>query len=219
MKFRSALFLLACFSLLAGPAFGQERFVDINGFAVWADPAGRSSFQFGEETSDLEDIEFDSERGWGASVNVYWSNRLSTEFALSIVEPDLRVDDPIRGRAVFTEPLEMMPVTAVLQYHFLGSNRLDPYIGVGAGYVIFQDIEGADDVSEIEFERVDFEDDIALVANAGLRIGFTQSLGIYLDAKYMPLDATAVVVEGGFGEEQRVNVDPLILAAGLSFSF
>ncbi|HEU4523152.1 MAG TPA: OmpW family outer membrane protein [Thermoanaerobaculia bacterium] len=218
MKFRSSLLFLAVL-LLAVPTFAQDRFIDINAFAVWANPNGSSSFQFGEDVSDLEDIEFDSERGWGASVNVYWSDRVSTEFALSLVEPDLNVSSPTRGRILFTEPLEMMPVTAVLQYHFLGSSRFDPYVGVGGGYVLFQDIERREDIDEVEFDRVDFEDDIGFVANAGLRIGFTPNVGIYLDAKYMPLNTTAVVVNGGFAEDQRVNVDPLILAAGISFSF
>ena len=215
--FRSSLFLVACLSLFAGPAFGQERFIDINAFAVWASPNGESSIDF-EDANDPGDVEFDSDQGFGVSVNVFWTDRISTEFAGSIIDPELQVSD--RPRIVLTEPLEMIPITAVLQFHLLPGSRFDPYVGVGAGYVIFQDIEDENDLDDIDFETIDFDDDVSLVVNAGVRIGFTPNLGIYLDGKYMPLETSATpVFADGRLEGQDIAIDPLILAAGLSFSF
>ena len=211
-----------CFALLllTVPALAQERYIDINGYVAWANPSGESSVQFADDGNDLNDVEFDSSQGYGASVNVFWSDRISTEFALSLIEPELQVQDVGRTRVIFNEPLEMIPVTAVLQFHLLPGSRFDPYVGVGAGYVIFDDVEDTDDLDEIDFERIDFEDDVGLVVNAGVRVGFTRNFGLYLDGKYMPLDAGATAVfAGGQNEGQDITIDPLILAAGLSFSF
>lgn len=220
MRARLVLVTLFAVSLLAFPAAAQERFIDINVFGTWVDSSGDSALQFGGDVNDVGDIDFDSDQGYGASVNVFWSNRISTEFALSVVDPDLNVNSPARGRIVFTEPLEMMPLTAILQFHLLGSSRFDPYVGVGGGYLLFQDIEDQNDLDDIDFERIDFEDDIGLVVNAGFRIGMTDNFGIYLDGKYMPLETTATpVFTGGPDEEIDIAINPLILAAGISFSF
>lgn len=219
MHFHRALFVVLSLSLIAVPAAARDRFVDISVFATWVDSSGESALDF-DGVSSPADIEFDSDQGFGAAVNVFWSNRVSTEFAISIVDPNLNINDPSRGRIVFSEPLEMMPITAVLQFHLLGASRFDPYVGVGGGYVIFQDIEDPRDLDELDVDAIDFEDDIGLVYNAGVKIGLTQNFGLYLDAKYMPLESAArPVVVGGSAQRVDVAIDPLILAAGISFSF
>ena len=81
-------------------------------------------------STDFEDgeiAEFDSEQGYGLGLNVFWSNRVSTEFAASVVEPDLalRATDPSIPSGV-VGGLEMMPLTATLQFHFNPDGRFDP---------------------------------------------------------------------------------------------
>jgi outer membrane protein W len=220
MRHRIVLISLLSVSLMTFPAAAQDRFIDINAFATWVDSSGDSALRLGDNIDDVGDIDFESDQGFGASVNVFWSNRISTEFAMSVIDPDLNVNSPSRGRIVFTEPLEMMPITAVLQLHLLGSSRFDPYVGVGGGYILFEDIEDRNDLDDIDFERIDFEDDIGLVLNAGFRLGLTENFGIYLDGKYMPLETAATpVFTDGPDEEVDIAINPLILAAGISFSF
>lgn len=206
-------------SLLAFPVCAQDRLVDISAFGTFVYPSGRSSFQFGGDLSDLENIDIETDQGYGAAVNVFWSNRISTEFAASVVDPELILSRNT-DRAQTRETLQMIPLTAVLQFHLFGARRIDPYIGVGGGYILFDDVENTNDFDDIDFERIDFEDDIGLVANAGLKIGLSSSFGLYVDAKYIPLRANArPVFAGSPGDEQEVNIDPLIIAAGISFSF
>src|SRR5688500_8554313 len=157
MFVRRYLTLVFVLSLLALPAAAQDRFIDISVFATWVNANGESTFRLNEGVDDPRDIEFDSDQGYGAAVNVFWSNRISTEFAISMVDPALNINQPSRGRIVFSEPLEMMPITAVMQFHLLGASRFDPYVGVGGGYVIFQDIDDPDDVDDIDFDGIDFE--------------------------------------------------------------
>ena len=220
MTRRNAALIALSLSLVSFPALAQDRTVDLSVFAAWGSPNGSSSFEIADDPDDIDDIEFDADQGWGAAVNVFWSDRISTEFAASLIDPEITVTDIGRSRIIFSEPLEMIPLTAILQYHFLGKSRFDPYIGVGAGYVLFQDINDENDLDEVDFDSIDLEDDFAVVANAGLRIGFTDSLGIYLDAKYIPVTAEATAIVPGLPEAtQDIDIDPLILAAGISLSF
>lgn len=205
--------------LLSAPALAQDRSIDISVFGTWVDSSGRSTFQIGDDISNLEEVEFDSDFGYGLAVNVFWTPRISTEFAAALLEPDFIISE--RPRAVTRiEPLEMMPLTAVLQYHFSPRSTLDFYVGAGAAYVIFDEIEDTDDIDDIEFDSIDFDDDVGLVVNAGLGWAFTPAFGLYLDAKYVPLDAAATaVVAGRPRDAQEIKVDPLMLSAGLTFRF
>ena len=220
MKLRNAVLVALSLSFFSFPAFAQDRTVDLSVFAAWASPNGRTSFEIADNPNDFDDIEFDSDQGYGAAVNVFWSDRISTEFAASLIDPEINIADAGRSRIVFNEPLEMIPLTAILQYHFLGSGRFDPYIGVGAGYVLFQDINDENELDDVDFDSIDLEDDFAFAANAGLKIGFTDNFGLYLDAKYIPVTAEATaIVPGSPDATQEIDIDPLILAAGISFSF
>lgn len=214
MKFSRLLILLA---LAAGvtPALAQNRLIDLSAFATWVDPSGENSFRFDPGGSDVQ-TDFDADQGWGVAVNVFWSNRISTEFAAAMVEPDLN----IRSAVPFSEGLQMMPLTAVLQFHLLPRSGFDPYVGVGAAYVIFDDIEGSEDLDEVNIDAIDFDDDVGLVLNAGVSWALSRGFGLYLDGKYVPIESAArAVFTQGPGQETDIEINPLMLSAGLSFRF
>jgi outer membrane protein len=210
------LLFLSLIALLTAPAFAQSRSVDLTGWVTFVDPSGSTDFEDGEIA------EFDSEQGYGLGLNVFWSSRVSTEFAASVVEPDLqlRATDPsIPDGAV--GGLEMMPLTATLQFHFNPDGRFDPYLGAGLAYVLFDDVEG-EALDDIGLDSIDFEDDYGYVANAGVSIDLTESFAINLDAKYVPVSAAARGVIAGdeeFTDEVDFDVNPFILAAGVSLQF
>lgn len=198
---------------LSLPAFAQRRFLDLSANAVWVDPSNSGSF---EDLADPATIDFDPSVGYGAAANVFFSDRVSIEFAISRVDSDTTV----RRRAV-TAPggnLQMMPVTAVMQFHFAPNGFIDPYIGAGAAYVLFDDVE-ANGVSGLE--SIDFEDDAGLAINAGLGIRLGERFGLVIDGKYVPLESNAKAVVLGTGQtsEGKVNISPIILSAGLSLRF
>lgn len=198
---------------LSLPAFAQRRFFDLTGSAVWVDPTNSGSF---EDLTDPTTIDFDSSAGYGVSANVFFSDRVSAEFALSRVDSE----STVRRRAVTTPGgnLEMMPVTAVLQFHFAPNGFIDPYVGAGAAYVLFDDVE---DNGLSGLESIDFEDDAGLAINAGLGIRLGERFAIVVDGKYVPLEsnAKAVVLGSGQTSEGKVDISPIILSAGLSLRF
>lgn len=196
---------------LSVPAFAQRSF-DLTGNVVWLDPSGGGSF---EDLQDPTDIEFEPSVGYGLAANIFFSDRVSAEFAIARVSPEAQV----RRRAVGGRPgqLDMMPVTAVLQFHLAPNAFIDPYIGGGAAYVLFDDY----DSNGVEnLDRIDVEDDVGFAINAGVGIRLGGRLGLTIDAKYVPLEANATAVNvTGPDTEGRIDVSPIIVSAGLTLRF
>lgn len=198
---------------LATPVLAQQRFFDLSANAVWVDPTNEGSFK---DLSDPATIDFDPSVGYGASANIFFSDRFSVELAISRV----KTDTTIRRRAVSSPggELEMMPVTAVVQWHFAPNSFIDPYIGAGAAYVLFDDVK---DNGLSGLDQIDLKDDAGLAVNAGLGIKLGNRFGIVIDGKYVPLESNAKAVVLGTGEttEGKVDISPIIVSAGLSLRF
>lgn len=199
---------------LVTPAVAQERFFDLTGNVVWLDTSGAGTFQ---DLGDPTDIEFEGSMGYGLAANIFLGDRISTEFAVARVDSEATVG---RRRVVgpFAAQVQMMPVTAVVQFHFAPRGVIDPYIGAGAAYMIFDDV----DANGFEgIDRIDFDDDAGLAINAGIGIRLGNRFGLTLDGKYVPLESNgrATYVGGPEGTEFQVDVNPIILSAGLSLRF
>lgn len=205
--------VLALALLLPLSASAQGRFFDLSANAVWVDPSNNGSFS---DLADPATIDFDGDVGYGASANIFFSDRFSVEFAISRVSTGTTV----RRRAVANPggDLEMMPVTGVVQWHLIPNGFLDPYVGAGAAYVLFDDIRD-NGVSGIE--RINFQDDAGLALNAGVGIRLGNRFGIVVDGKYVPLEsnARATVLGSGQTSESKVDISPIILSAGISLRF
>jgi outer membrane protein W len=204
--------------LSAVPALAQDRAFDITAFAVWVDPNSEGTFDSQTPNQPLN-VEFDGDLGYGLSANIFWGNRISTEFGISRVEPEPR----FRTRAVnITGPdsIEMMPITAVVQFHLAPNGVIDPYIGAGAAYVLFNDVDSIGDLDDAGVSRIDFEDDAGLVVNAGLSLRFSPRLALNVDGKYVPVSssATATYVTGP-ASETDIDINPVMFSAGLQFRF
>ena len=200
--------------VIALPLAAQRRFLDLTGSVVWADPTGNGTF---EDLQDPAEIEFEGSVGYGAAANFFLSDRISLEVAASLVSPETQIR---RQRAVGAGggDLEMIPITGILQFHLLPNAAIDPYIGAGAAYVLFEDFEttGTSGV-----QNIDFREDVALAVNAGVGIRLGQRFGLLLDAKYVPVESEAeAIVVGGTGRtESRIDVSPILLSAGLQLRF
>jgi outer membrane protein len=210
MRYAVAALLALSFSV---PALAQRSF-DLTGNVVWVDATGGGSF---EDLADPADIEFDGDIGYGLAANIFFGDRLSAEFAISRVSPDARLRRRAVGAGATTGSVDIMPVTAVLQWHFAPNGFIDPYVGGGAAYVLF---DNYDNQGVSNLDRVDIEDDVGFAVNAGLGIRLGGRLGLNFDAKYVPLEANATAVAiTGPETEGRVDVSPIILSAGLSLRF
>ena len=209
MKRIIPVFLL--FLLAVPAAFAQSRAFDLTGSAVWVDPTSEGTFN----SSDPTTVNFDGTLGYGIAANVFWTNRISTEFAVARVSPQTTA----RRRAAGASggDIVMMPITAVLQFHLAPNGTLDPYIGAGAAYVLFDDFN-ANGLNGVR--RIELKDDAGLALNAGLGIRLGSRFGILLDGKYVPLKSSATAVYAtGPNTTADIDINPVILSAGLQIRF
>jgi outer membrane protein len=202
--------------IAAVPMSAQSRGFDLTGYVSWVDTSSEGTFD--DTTANPVDVNFDGTLGYGLAANVFFGDRISTEFAIVRVESDVSV----RQRAVNNvgdTQAELMPITAVLQFHLAPNGRFDPYIGAGAAYVLIDDVDAPDELNNLDFESLDFDDDVGLALNAGLGIKITDNLGLTFDAKYVPLESSARAVRTGDTADVKFDINPVILSGGLSLRF
>jgi outer membrane protein W len=115
----------------------------------------------------------------------------------------------------------MIPLTAVLRYNFAPDGFLNPYVGAGAAYVLFDNLSDASDFGNLNLRSIDFKDDAGLALNAGVMLSLGKSVALVVDGKYVPLEssATAVYAPNGATSETRVKINPVIFSGGISFRF
>jgi len=209
-----ALFIAA--PLSAQYQYQQSRSTD---FTVWysiVEPAADSDYRF----TNLNSIDLDSEKGYGAALNIFWSSRFSTEFAAYTYKPAAYSRGDFEGPPVSFGELKMIPITGTLQFHFAPNGRFDPYIGAGVAYVLFDNLKSRDDLGDIDFDSINFEDDYGYVANVGFSFDMTPSIALNVEGKYVPIESAATAVfPDAPGQNFQFKVNPLILSAGISLQF
>ena len=208
---------LVLFVLVTVPMSAQGRFFDLTGYASWVDTSSEGTFD--EDSADPIDINFDGTLGYGIAANIFFGERISTEFAIMRVENDVQFRQRAVANANADTQAELMPITGVLQFHFIPNGAIDPYVGVGAAYVLIDDVDAPDELNNIDFESIDFDDDVGLAVNAGLGIRLTNNFGLTLDAKYVPLESSARAVSTVGEQDVTFDMNPVILSAGLSLRF
>lgn len=203
-------------TLLLVPSAAAQRSFDLGANVVWFDPTGGGTF---EDLADPAELDIEADVGYGLSANIFFGDRISAEFAVARIESETNVT---RRRAVAGSgpggTLTFQPVTAVLQFHFAPNGFIDPYVGAGAAYVLY-DFSESQGVHNLD--QIDLDDDVGLAVNAGIGIRLGQRFGINLDAKYVPIEsaATAVVVDTNQQRSGQVDVSPIIISAGLQLRF
>lgn len=203
---------------LASPLAAQNRFFELIGRATWIDSTGES-LDF-EEDNDFG-VEFDDEVGFGLAINAYLTDRFSVEIGGTLIEPDFVLITFEPEGPSSTQGLEMIAVTGALQFHLFRSSRFDPYIGAGATYLIFDDVQQIGDITVNDVEAIEFEDDVGWMANAGVNIGLFRNFALNLDAKYSEIDVDGLVTfdRGDFTAERNVEFNPVLVSAGITWRF
>jgi opacity protein-like surface antigen len=193
------------FSLLLFPLFVFGQSNEIGGFI------STSQFDDSEiqDAGDVFDVEFDEDMGYGVLYNRYWGPSFSTEFAYQKLGADLTVS--LEDISANAGDLDLDVLSATGQFHFMKGSMLSPYIGGGVAYI--SGTAGSIDVDELE--DVDLENEYEWLANAGLDIGFGRSFSLFVDGKYILYEARG----DGDSDDEAIDINPLILSAGLKFRF
>ncbi len=109
----------------------------------------------------------------------------------------------------------ILPPTLTLQYHFAPDNAFSPYIGAGLNYSLFY---GENDGPG--FSNLKVDGGVGYAVQAGFDYWLSDNWGLNLDVKYIKLDVDVDVDLGATHlDADNVNLDPIILGAGLSYRF
>lgn len=199
MRSRLALFCLV--ALCSAPVFAQ------NGeLGLWV-----AASQVGDTRDDEANLAFDNGLGFGISLNQYWGN-ISFELGATALTQEEEISaDTIDDIEI--GDLDLIPITAMLQLHFLRNSAFSPYIGAGAAYILADDLSSGE---LIEVGPIEIEDEFTWALQAGVNINLSRSLAIGLDAKYISYTPGAAPAENR-DDEIDLDLNPLIFSAGVKF--
>jgi outer membrane protein W len=201
---RSHVIPIVFLALIAVPMFGQS-----NAVAVWI---GRS--RVGTTNTGGASVHFDRGDSFGASWDHFFSAQLSTELAAFAVRHKggtLRVG----GVDAFdVGRLRMIPITAMVQWHLVHFQRIDPHLGGGLAYVRSDSLHTSD-LDAAGIGRVRVESRIGWAADAGLMYGITDRLGVGVDARYIGYRPSS----GPSNASLKLQLSPVIYSVGLRWRF
>lgn len=112
----------------------------------------------------------------------------------------------------------LLPPTLTLQYHFHPSPVWKPYVGVGANYTIFYNVDKGPVVKDITYKNK-----FALAAQLGVDINVSKSFFFNFDIKQLFLSTTADVdatnLAPGLNLPTKVTLNPFLLGFGVGVKF
>lgn len=213
--------LILLMAIVAVPAMAADRSFELKGFAIWVDPNSNGTFNSSTPNQPFN-IDFKGDLGYGIGANIFFGQALSLELTASEVRPEVTFPGRTRpSGSRGNSNLKMIPLTAVLQWHFAPNGFIDPYIGGGAAYILFDNVSNVNDVSGLNLNEINFKDDVGFAANAGLSFRIAPSFAINVDGKYVPLRSSANAVFAGNNgtASSKVKINPVMFSAGIEWRF
>jgi outer membrane protein len=212
MKWIRVALILSC--ITAVPAFAAT--FDLTGWAAWVDPNSNGTFNATAPNQPF-DVSFNGRLGFGIGANIFFGGHLSAAFDAVQVRPKTTLrSHAVGGTAAFTNGMRMTPITGILQWHFAPNGGIDPYVGAGAAYVLFDD---ANVFGVVNTTRIKFKDDAGLALNAGVSFRLSRMLLLTADGKYVPVKSAATAVFTNGASSSKVKINPAIFSGGLTLRF
>jgi len=212
---------IALVCLIATPAFAADRAFDLTGWAAWVDPNSSHTSGNSPAAVQLFDVDYQGKLGYGIGANVFLGDHVSAAFDVVRARPKTTLRPRSGGGFYATGGTRMTPLSGVLQWHFAPNGGVDPYVGAGVAYVMF---DKAEVFGNAIVSQVDVKDKAGLALNAGVSFRISRTLAFTADGKYMPLKASASAVypPGTIPIIPVVldaKINPLIVSGGISLRF
>jgi outer membrane protein W len=157
---------------------------------------------------------FDTGGGFGLSLSRMFGRNLSGELAVFRLSSSGEIREEGTGMSLDLGDLELTPIVGMLRYHFRPGQRVDVYAGAGLARVLADDLDTADLRAE-GLAPIEIEDETAAVAGLGVIVSVSPRWSVVFDARYLPLDVTGRTG----GQSESVDLNPLILSAGVRIGF
>ena len=199
--------------LLSVPLSAVAGYMSLIVSGQWLEKTGENERVDLPTSGQFVDYEFDV--GSGVGVGLLWEFgqrwALETKASWGMTEATAYIISPDAIVALELGDLDVIPLTAVVQWRPKMGGDWNPYLGVGAAHIFFGRLP-------LVQGDVEFEDDTALVINAGLDIALTERWFINGDLKYLPVE-TGTAGRSPLGPSAEVRFEPVIGSAGVRFRF
>ena len=121
-------------------------------------------------------------------------------------------DISINGVGKVGETKQLPPVVS-LQYHFVNSSKITPFVGLGVNYTKFfsTDSKGA-----LAGTKLKLEDSWGLAAHAGLDFALSDKGALRVDMRWADIDTKVKVNGANLG---TAKIDPLVYGMAYVFKF
>lgn len=170
-------------------------------------------------TGDTGTLDIKTSRGFGANLEVFWSDRVSTRAAATFLNPAAILfpeNPPPTDVDLGTLGLDIYSATA--RIHLRPRARFSAFAGGGAALVVIGNLDDQfGDAVEIEFDP-----EMTFVAEAGLRYRIYPEIVLEVGVAYLPLEAEADILRASdprYSLPSTIAVDPLIVSVGAAWRF
>lgn len=153
------------------------------------------------------DVNVDSETNFAFTLGYRFHDKIGVELLAALpFKHDLQVDGVTDGST------KHLPPTLTLQYYPLGGteSRVQPYVGAGINYTRFSD-EKTDIGASLELD-----DSWGAAGQVGVDLLIDDNWAFNAAAWYIDIDTDAKV---GGAEAGTVEIDPVVVMAGISYRF
>jgi outer membrane protein len=154
-------------------------------------------------------------------ISYFLSNNVALELIAATTKHDVGGTSGTTGTLGKLASTWVLPPTLTLQYHLMPQGAVRPYIGAGINYTLFYSEDASTSLEgAVGPSRVSLSDSFGWAAQAGVDIDLSKSMFLNLDIKYIDMDTTARLRTTAAGSQRvRVNIDPLVVGAGIGFRF
>ncbi|EHA16653.1 OmpW family protein [Halomonas sp. HAL1] len=153
------------------------------------------------------DVNVDAETNFAFTLGYRFHDKMGVELLAALpFKHDLQVEGVTDGST------KHLPPTLTLQYYPLGGTeaRVQPYVGAGINYTRFSD-EKTDIGASLELD-----DSWGAAGQVGVDLLIDEHWALNAAAWYIDIDSDAKV---GGAEAGTVEIDPVVVMAGLSYRF
>jgi len=138
---------------------------------------------------------------------------LGAELSVDWISMNLETD-------VKVAELTMTPILVTLQFHPIEEDAtVDPYVGLGVGYYINSVHPSSEAKSQLGVSGYQMDNSVGYHLSVGANMKVSSAVAFVIDARYAWTNGDLTVKGGGLSNTDTLNVDGLVVTAGLKYLF
>ncbi|MFE1600671.1 OmpW/AlkL family protein [Methylobacterium sp. ID0610] len=143
-------------------------------------------------------------------ISYFFTRNIAAELILGVTRHGIRGAGALAGTRIGSTWI--LPPTLTLQYHFTDFGPFKPYIGAGVNYSVF-----FGEQERAGFTGFRLSNSVAPAVQFGFDYMLDAHWGVNVDVKKVFLDTTVKLNAGAI--RGRVDIDPWIVGAGITYKF